>query len=235
MNKKVHLIEGSGVGITDNNELSVCVVQAANYLVGGDGTLDNHPCIDPHIRNFLIELNDADPFENFRDELKPYAVRIVGTNKGKELTKKREFILLDWILEYIIIPAFENWAKKEYHINGQLIAQHWTATLECLPTIEDAKTYKEMRKVLDNAHESIYDYGQDKYTYAYGDNSAAISAYYAVENLSQSFGGTALNYEGLTAQMIYAITEDISNSKLTVIKKKWKECLILLDRLIEAK
>ena len=70
------------------------MVQAADWIAGGNGKSDAPACVDPAIRKFCIKLNDASRFAQWRDELKPYIPRLVGTNQGAAATKTRLAFML---------------------------------------------------------------------------------------------------------------------------------------------
>ena len=103
----VHLISGSGSGI--NGKFDGCVINWANFLAGGDGARDSHPCIDLGIQRFCIRLNDAPHFAEFRDELKTYAARVLNTASSREVQRQRAYMCADWAVRTIAPLAFDFW------------------------------------------------------------------------------------------------------------------------------
>ncbi len=107
--RDVHLRSGTGAGA--NGTIDVCLVQAADWLSGGSGESDVPECVDPAIRALGIQLNDSPRFEKWRDELKPFAVRIVGTNVGREMTTRRAYLCADWAVRTIAPMAIDAFGK----------------------------------------------------------------------------------------------------------------------------
>jgi hypothetical protein len=94
LDEAVHLKPGAGEGA--NGTIDVCVMQAVDWLAGGKGKTDSPPCASGAITKFCIRLNDSPVFAEFRDELKPFAAKIVGTACGLKAEKARAFIAADW-------------------------------------------------------------------------------------------------------------------------------------------
>ena len=107
------LRKGSGSGI--NGQIDACIMQCVDYIAGGDGATDHPPCADVVITAFAIQINDAPRFAQWRDELKPYAVRIAGTrplDAAAEIAarERRRYMCADWVVRTIAPLAFEFWA-----------------------------------------------------------------------------------------------------------------------------
>ncbi len=107
--REVHLRSGAGAGA--NGTINVCLVQAADWLSGGAGKSDAPECVDPVIRCLGIWLNDSSRFEEWRDELKPFAARIVGTNVGRKMTTRRAYLCADWAVRTIAPMAMDAYGK----------------------------------------------------------------------------------------------------------------------------
>ena len=115
MAKKVHLKQGAGKGA--NGEIDVCVMQAVDWLRGGDGKSDAPPCASNVIGRYCIRLNDSALFAKHRDLLKPYAPKIIGTKANVEVEMRRGFIATDHACRVFIPIAFratkyDDWAKE---------------------------------------------------------------------------------------------------------------------------
>src|SRR5690348_3612802 len=77
-------------------EQGACVMEAVAY-VAGEPWSDHPQCASPILGSFLRSwndrLNDTD-----RQLLKPYIVRLVGTNTGPDDEQTRRWMLLDWLV-----------------------------------------------------------------------------------------------------------------------------------------
>jgi hypothetical protein len=76
--ERVTLIEG--VGSRRRGELCIMSFVA---LLAGERHTDHPACASPLIRNLAISVNDAMP-QQVRQRLKPFAIRILGTNDGRD-------------------------------------------------------------------------------------------------------------------------------------------------------
>ena len=130
----VHLISGSGSGI--NGKFDGCVINWANFLAGGDGARDSHPCIDLGIQRFCIRLNDAPHFAEFRDELKTYAARVLNTASSREVQRQRAYMCADWAVRTIAPLAFDFWADTVPTKSAE--ARSWAEKLRaCLAVVDE--------------------------------------------------------------------------------------------------
>ena len=136
LDPKFHLRAGSGRGI--NSEVDACMMQAVHWLAGGDGTRSIPECADRTIAQFCIRLNDASGFAEWRDELKPFVPRIVGTAGSRALSRRRAFMCADWAVRTITPLAFEFWAQTMP--THKDTAREWAQRLRNLARIVDAKT-----------------------------------------------------------------------------------------------
>ena len=234
LKKGVHLRSGKGDGVDKDGFIDLCIIQATNWLVGGNGKKDEHPCVDRLVRNWAIGMNDADGFQYFRDELKPYAVKVAGTNKGKELSEKREIMIIEWAIQEFLIPELKAWAKIDKSINGTLISSYWLNKLGNLMFLqaEVSETLKTLKKELREVEKSLSQYNSQDYSYK--DNLYDL-------DFAQRVAST-LEYGSSNSQFIFdlieLVTEDIPywvEKPSKEAKKRWKECLAVLDKLIEAK
>ena len=67
-------------------------------LFAGESFNDRPPCVDSVLRAFGMAWNDGMRSDEERAQLKQYIVRLVGTNKGPELSQKRGWMAIDWLV-----------------------------------------------------------------------------------------------------------------------------------------
>jgi len=77
-------------------EQGACIMEAVSY-VAGEPFSDHPECASRLLTSFLIGLNDRFDDEA-RQLLKPYIVRLVGTNTGPEDEERRKWMLRDWLV-----------------------------------------------------------------------------------------------------------------------------------------
>jgi hypothetical protein len=111
-----HLRSGKGAGI--NGEVDACIMQAVDWLAGGTGETDAPECASQTIASLCIYLNDSPLFADYRDILKPFAPRIVGTRDSNETA--RLFICADYALR-VFLPF---WLRQYPGYNREAIADH---------------------------------------------------------------------------------------------------------------
>jgi hypothetical protein len=109
------LRSGTGAGI--NVEADVCLMQAVGWLAGETGFGDAPDCACPVIRAYAISLNDSRLFAHHRDDLKPFAAKIVGTRNGPASEIMRALIACDYsvrVLSPILLRSAgrEDWAVE---------------------------------------------------------------------------------------------------------------------------
>ena len=80
-------------GHTENAALQMCVMEAVAY-VAGEAWSDHPQCACPTISTFLRAWNDGLDSDT-RQKLKPYIMRLVGTNDGKSM--RRSWMAMDWL------------------------------------------------------------------------------------------------------------------------------------------
>lgn len=78
------------------NKAASCIPELrAKY--GGADFDDDHPSISPVIRAFVMELNDKLPDEVRTRLLKPFVLKILGTNTTWEDEWTRGWLVIDWL------------------------------------------------------------------------------------------------------------------------------------------
>jgi hypothetical protein len=77
-------------------ETGACVMEAVSY-VAGEPFSDHPKCASRMLTSFLIGLNDR-LGDDDRQLLKPYIVRLVGTNTGSADEQTRKWMLRDWLV-----------------------------------------------------------------------------------------------------------------------------------------
>ena len=110
---EVHLRCSSGAGA--NGVLDVNIMQAVDYITGGDGRTETNAltCVDPVIRGFCAKLSYSDAFAAYSDDLKPYITKLVNTNVSEEITRQRGFMCADWAVRVIAPHMFAMEYKNE--------------------------------------------------------------------------------------------------------------------------
>ena len=94
---QVELVRGSG----SRKRGQLCIMSFVAYLAGERHT-DRPRTASPFIRNFAIALNDG-VSPRLRQDLKPYAPQIIGTNDGREF--EREAVSFQLIMEEVFPRA----------------------------------------------------------------------------------------------------------------------------------
>jgi hypothetical protein len=206
-----HLRSGSGAGV--NGKPDACFLQAVDWLTGGNGKTDAPACVDPMIRRFSIGLNDAPRFAEYRDELKDYAVRVVGTKTTSEATRQRAFMCADWAIRTITPQAFEFWAQASPKRAEE--AREWAQQLRDVATIVDEKSARAGRDVARTAR-----------AYAAADDAAFAYAAYA----AAAYAADA-DVDARAAAYAADAAAPRSNAK-AFSRQLWDESLAFLDRLI---
>jgi hypothetical protein len=147
---EANLRVGSGNGV--NGKIDVCVMQAVDYITGGDGSSDHPECADLVISEFCIRLNDAPRFAKWRDELKPYIVRIAGTKADEATSRKRAYMCADWAIRTIAPHAFGFWA--DVVPARRVEALSWATRLRDLPAVTDKQSANTARDVCNEANKA---------------------------------------------------------------------------------
>ena len=149
-----------------NGKIDVCFMQAVDWLTGGNGKTDAPACVDPAIRGFGIRLNDTARYAEYRDELKAYAPRVVGTKTTATVTRQRAYMCADWAIRTIAPMAFDFWAKSSPK-NAEK-AKEWAAKLRAVAPITDEASAQAGREVAKEAQSAAYA--------AYAANAAGAAA-----------------------------------------------------------
>ena len=97
--EQVDLVRGAGSRLRGQ----LCIMSLVAYLA--DERHSDHPLTaSPFVSNFAIQLNDGSP-TRLRQNLKPFAPRIIGTNDGHDLERA--------MLAYQVITE-EVWPRAEH-------------------------------------------------------------------------------------------------------------------------
>jgi hypothetical protein len=218
-----HLRSGVGKGI--NGHFDACLMNAANWLIGGDSSSDKPDCVDLVIREFGMRLNDAGQFSAWRDELKPFAIKVLGTAQGPSLTQKREFMCIDWAIRVIAPMAFDAWAEEDN--KNRTKAQQYAAALRAVSPIKDAASAALGRKAAQSARAYAYAYA---YAYAAAYRAAAYRAAAAVAAAAD----VAADVADVAAVAAAADVAAVAAADVAARRKIWEESLRFLQRLIDA-
>ncbi|MBU9439924.1 hypothetical protein KTE91_33150 [Burkholderia multivorans] len=74
-----------------------CLLEVVS-MFAGEQFSDSPKCVDPILAQFGISWNDGMRSDEERAQLKIYITRLPGTNKGPELSQKRGWMAMDWIV-----------------------------------------------------------------------------------------------------------------------------------------
>jgi hypothetical protein len=214
-----HLVRGTGSGA--NGKIDVCFLQAADWLAGGNGTTDAPECVDLVIRSYGRALNDVIAFAAWRDELKPYALRIIGTAGDASCTARRLSMCADWAVRTIAPMAFDAWAARK----PDSVAAEWAARLRAVAPIVDSATMMAGNTVA--------------YAAAHAASAPAVAAAYdaAASAGAASAGAAAAHaaYAGAAAADAASYAAAAASAYAHAASRVvWDEALTFLSRLIEA-
>ena len=90
-----NLILSSGAHSEESGEH--CLLEVVS-LFAGEPFGDHPKCVDPILAEFGRSWNDGMRSDEERMQLKQYITRLPGTNKGHELSQKRGWMALDWLI-----------------------------------------------------------------------------------------------------------------------------------------
>ncbi|RKP56753.1 hypothetical protein [Pararobbsia silviterrae] len=110
-------------------------------MFAGEPFSDNPQCVDPVLRSFGMAWNDGMRSDAERAQLKPYIMRLVGTRKSPELSQKRGWMAMDWLVRVHTAA----WLA----LNPGLA--HHADTLKALPPITCVAELKAAQTKLDEA------------------------------------------------------------------------------------
>ena len=116
----------------------VCVMELASQLANEDWS-DSPKCASPVIAQFLRSWNDALD-DGPRQMLKPYALKVIGTNTGAKDEDTRAWLVTDWLVR-VQAPAWLQLAG--------ITAQ--AAALRGLPALTSSEIATSVQSVLDGA------------------------------------------------------------------------------------
>jgi hypothetical protein len=176
----VHLRAGAGNGA--NGEIDTCVMQAVDWLRGGDGKTDTPPCASPVIGRYCTRLNDSALFAMHRDLLKPYAPKIVGTRASDKIEVQRGLIAADNACRVFAPIAFRAYKHED-----------WATECEALAPITDRATAKAARDVLRKIQYA-----------AYAATDADAAAYAAYAAYADAAAAAATDADAAAADAAYA-------------------------------
>ncbi|EEE15149.1 hypothetical protein [Burkholderia multivorans] len=74
-----------------------CLLEVVS-MFAGEQFSDSPKCVDPILAQFGRSWNDGMRSDEERAQLKIYITRLPGTNKGPELSQKRGWMAMDWIV-----------------------------------------------------------------------------------------------------------------------------------------
>lgn len=171
----IHLIKGGGNGA--NGTIDVCVMQAVDWLAGGNGKNDCPDCASRSVGRFAMRLNDSLLFENHRDLLKPYAEKIVGTKASADIERQRAFIAADYAVRVFAPLWMRALGKEEW-------AKELEAVVPVINRVTSTAARDATRKVRADAAyaayaDDAYDAAAAAYAAAYAAAAAADAAYAA--------------------------------------------------------
>jgi hypothetical protein len=74
-----------------------CILEWVSYLAGEPWS-DTPECVSPVIRQFCITWNDQLPDADRTRLLRPFLLKVQGTNTGPEDDEKRAWVACDWLV-----------------------------------------------------------------------------------------------------------------------------------------
>ncbi|KVD26421.1 hypothetical protein [Burkholderia ubonensis] len=81
----------------ESPEQGHCLLEVVSMFAGEDFG-DSPACVDPILAQFGRSWNDGMRSDEERAQLKVYVTRLPGTNKGADLSQKRGWMAMDWIV-----------------------------------------------------------------------------------------------------------------------------------------
>ena len=189
-----HLRQGTGLGV--NGAFDTCALQAVHWLAGGDGSSDEPECVAPTITRYVIRLNDAVSFKDWRDELKPYLPRLLNT-VNPALEMRRAYLCVDWAVRWCAPLAFDAAADAlttKFPARAASLRAH-AATMRALPEVTDAAS---AQNAADDAYAAYAAYAANAAN-AYAANAANAYAAYAA-----NAANAAANAAAYAADAAYA-------------------------------
>jgi hypothetical protein len=121
-----------------NGLVNACVMEAVAY-VAGEPFSDHPECASPILGSFLRSWNDSLNDED-RQMLKPYIVRLVGTNTGKRHEAMRAWMVSDWLAR--------EYARAWLRLAG---LKEQVEALEALAPLKSATSARKAQPTLDAA------------------------------------------------------------------------------------
>jgi hypothetical protein len=90
----------------------MCVMEATAYFAG-EPFSDRPQCVSPVIGAFLRSWNDSLD-DSSRQRLKPYVIKVIGTNTGPADDERRAWLAIDWLVRTYAPTWFDLAGLKEY-------------------------------------------------------------------------------------------------------------------------
>ncbi len=199
-----HALATEGVG---------CGMNWGNYLAGGDGATDDHPCVSRSIRRAIIRLNDRWG-EADRQLLKPLILRSLGTAGTPAQEQRRLWMLADFAARVAAPIAFD-----------AIGAPAWAALLRDGPGVVDAASAGEMESLCRFAAAAAY--AADAYDDAY--DAAAAYAADAYDAYAADVADAAADVADVAYDAYAAAAADVADAARKALRDGW---LALLDRMI---
>jgi hypothetical protein len=213
-----HLVRGAGGGII-NGAMNVCVMQAVDWLAGGTGLSDVPECADPVIGAFCRRLNDTGHFAEWRDELKPFAAKIVGTKGSPGLRLKRAYMAADWAARTIVPMALQGVCPAD------------AEALRALPEIVNEATSLAAREACRKVNAAAYVYANAA---IYANTAATAAAAAAVDAAGAAAAYAAAEAAAAGNAGAYAAADAAAYAASGAARRPyWDAALDLLQRMID--
>lgn len=128
-----------GAGLHKNFNDGACALELVSY-VAGEPWSDHPKCVCPVLGTFFRAWNDVLSDDERDATLRPFLRRLIGTNGGPSLAKRRSLMAADWLIR-VHTPAWLRLAK--------LITQ--ADALEALPELTSMAQIPSIRGAVDDA------------------------------------------------------------------------------------
>lgn len=94
-----------------------CLLEIVS-MFAGEQFSDSPKCVDPILAQFGRSWNDGMRSDEERAQLKIYITRLPGTNKGPELSQKRGWMAMDWIVRTYCTTWFALNPRLAHHADA---------------------------------------------------------------------------------------------------------------------
>lgn len=225
-NASVYLHSGNGTIQSGK----ACVMNWVNFLAGGNGFSDSHSCVDRTIEIFIIGLNDAEVFKEYRDELKSFAVRVLNTASNRKIAEKRMYMCADWAVRTIVPIALDQPVVRTLE-EADIAISHAARLRACREIVDeqtaDAATRVIKRVSRNNISGLVFAYAAESAIQAI--YSAKADANGIIAGYADEIAAKAAIYAAIYAAKCAAINTDAEARKI------WDESLSFLNKLIAVK